>query len=177
MKTADFDVTDTRVVMVDAQPAAVRRAARRLELARPVVQAIEAVGLADRLALAPTRLDSREGEEQVYGMVGRLHGVLAERVEPHELAAFDRPGHVKVIWDIRVKAGGETGAILSTTTRFIATDPSSRDRLRAAWGVLGPASAALSKRTLAAVKRYAEDQDERQAARASNPRPAYPMAA
>jgi hypothetical protein len=43
-----FDVTDTRVVLID-------------ELAQTVGQAIETLGLADRLVLAPTRLESREG--------------------------------------------------------------------------------------------------------------------
>jgi hypothetical protein len=155
-----FDVTETHVVLVDAHPAAVFGAVERLALAHAVVQAIEALGLTDRLALAPTRLGSGNGEEHVYGMAGRLDGVPAVRVDPHDLGAFDRPGYVKVIWDVRVEAGGETGTILSTTTRFVSTDHASRERLGAAWGVLGPVSAALSKRALAAVKRYAEDQDE-----------------
>jgi hypothetical protein len=172
MKTADpnaarlidtyartFDVSETRVVLVDAHPAAVFGAVERLEPARTVVHAIEAVGLADRLALAPTRLASAKGEEHVYGMAGRLDGVPAERIDPHDPGAFDRPGYVKVIWDVRVEAGDETGT-MSTTTRFVSTDHSSRERLGAAWGVLGPVSAALSKRALSAVKRYAEDQDE-----------------
>ena len=74
--------------------------------------------------------------------------------------APEHPGYVKVIWDVRVEPGPESGTTLSMTTRFVSTDHSSRESLRAAWGVLGPASAALSKRALAAVKRYAEDQDE-----------------
>jgi hypothetical protein len=44
------------------------------------------------------------------------------------------------------------------TTRFVSTDHASRERLRAAWRVLGPVAAALSKRALSAVKRSAEDQ-------------------
>jgi hypothetical protein len=128
-----FDVSDTRVVPVDAQPAAVLAAVERVELSRTVVRAIEALGLADRLALSPTRLESRSGGEHVYGMAGRLDGVPAERVDPHDLGA-----------------------------RFVCTDNASRERLRAAWGALGPASAALSKRALAAVKRYAEESAVRQ---------------
>jgi hypothetical protein len=53
-----FDTTETRMVLVDAHPATVLGGVERLELARTVVHAIEAVGLADRLALAPTRLDA-----------------------------------------------------------------------------------------------------------------------
>jgi hypothetical protein len=142
-----FDVTDTRVVLVDASPAAVHAAGERLELAHAVRQAIEGLGLAGRLVLAPTRLGSREGEH-VYGMAARLDG------------AHDRPGHVKVIWDVRVEPGPESGTTLSMTTRFVSTNRSSRGSLRTAWGVLGPVAAALSKRALAAIKRYAEDRDE-----------------
>jgi hypothetical protein len=77
--------------------------------------------------------------------------------------------YVKVIWDVRVQPGPESGPTLSMTTRFVTTDHSSRERLRAAWSVLGPVSAALSKRALAALKRYAEDQDRAQAAEAGRP--------
>jgi hypothetical protein len=93
-------------------------------------------------------------------MAWRVDGVAAESVDPQHLRAFDRPGYVKLIWDVRVEAGGETGTLLSTTTRFVSTDHVSRERLRAAWGVFGPVSTALSKRALTAVKRYAEEQDE-----------------
>jgi hypothetical protein len=150
-----FDVTDTRVVLVDASPAVVLAAGERLELAHTVGEAIETLGLADRLVLVPTRLASREGEH-VYGMAARLDGTP------------ERPGYVKVIWDIRVEPGPESGTALSMTTRFVSTDHSSRESLRAAWAVLGPVAAALSKRALSAVKRYAEGQDELPRRRASS---------
>jgi hypothetical protein len=67
---------------------------------------------------------------------------------------------VKVIWDVRVEPGPESGTALSMTTRFVSTDDSSRESLRAAWGVLGPVAAALSKRALEAVKQCAEDLGE-----------------
>jgi hypothetical protein len=133
-----FDVTDTRVVLVDASAAAASAAGERLEIARTVGQAIEALGLADRLTLAPTRLEAREGEH-VYGMAA---------------------GSVKVIWDLRVQPAPESGTTLSMTTRFVSTDHPSREGLRAAWAVLGPLAGELFKRVLAGVKRYAEDQDE-----------------
>jgi hypothetical protein len=141
-----FDVTDTRVVLVDASPAAVLAAGERVELAHTVGQAVEALGLADRVVLAPTRLGSREGEH-VFGMAARLDG------------APDRPGYVKVFWDVRVQPGAESGTTVSMTTRFVATDDSSREGLRAAWGVLGPVAAALTKQALSAVRRYAEEKD------------------
>jgi hypothetical protein len=152
------DVTETRAVLVDASPEEALAAAARIDVARTVVQAIEALGLSDRLALAPAPLAAGR-REQVYGMAWRVDGGPAERVQPQQLKAFDRPGHVKVLWDVRVEAGTESGTLLSTTTRFVCTDDESQARLAAAWAVFGPVAAALSKRALDAVKECAEADD------------------
>jgi hypothetical protein len=154
-----FDATETRVALIDAAPAAVLRAAERVDVARTVVQAIEALGLGDRLALAPARL-AVGGREHVYGMAWRVDGGPAERVHPQELTSFDRPGYVKVLWDVRVEAGSESGTLLSTTTRVVATDDESRERVEAAWAVFGPIAAALGARAVAAVRETAEAEDE-----------------
>jgi hypothetical protein len=151
-----YDITDTRVALVDADPASVLAAARRLELTRSIVQAMASLGVADHLALFPMALDADGARESVYGMVWRVHGPHTEGISPHELRAFERPGYVKVIWDVRVEAGGESGTILSTTTRFVSTDQVTRERLAEAWGIVGPASKALATRGLAAIKRSAE---------------------
>ena len=132
-------MTDTRVVLVDASRGGIRRG-ERLELARTVAQAIGA-SASDRLGLAPTH--------------GSGPGMARTRLTAWRRAS--RPGYVKVIWDLRVEPGPDSGTTLSMTTRFVSTDHSSRERLWAAWGVVGPVSAALSKRALAAVKRYAEE--------------------
>src|SRR5918992_4697519 len=142
-----FDATETRVALIDAAPAAVLRAAERVDVARTVVQAIEALGLGDRLALAPARL-AGGSREHVYGMAWRGGGGPAETVHAHELRAFDRHGYVKVFWDVRVEAGSETGSLLSTTTRVVSTDDESRGRLEAAWAVFGPVAATLANRAL-----------------------------
>lgn len=155
-----FEVTDSRVLLVDAHPAAVLEGLERLELGRPATDAIQSLGIADRIALAPTLLEARTGGEHVYGLVWRVEGAAPARLEPHEVRTFAGPGHVKVIWDLRVQAGGETGTTLSSTARFIATDDAAREHLRAAWGLIGAVATALSKRALTALKRYAEDHDE-----------------
>ena len=158
-----FDATETRAVLVDAPPAAVLGAAERVDVASTVVQAIEALGLGDRLALAPAPLAAGR-REHVYGMAWRVDGGPAERVHPQQLRAFDRPGYVKVLWDVRVEAGSETGTLLSTTTRVVSTDAESRERLESAWGVFGPVATALATRALTAVKESSEAADELAAA-------------
>jgi hypothetical protein len=154
-----FDTTDTRVVLVDADPATVLRAAERIDLLRTVVGAISALGMADRLALAPALIET-SGRERVYGMAWRVGDGPSAAIDPRGLHAFDGPGYVKLIWDVRVEAGGETGTLLSTTTRAVATDDESRERLEEGWSVLAPVSAELSKRALAAIREQAEDEYE-----------------
>jgi hypothetical protein len=67
---------------------------------------------------------------------------------------------VKVIWDVDIRAGAYDGAVLASTTRFVATDDAARASLHAAWGLVGAVSTALSKRALATLQGYAEEQDE-----------------
>lgn len=151
-----FDVTDTRVVLVDADPAAVLEALEHLDLAAPATSAIRALGIANRIALAPTLLDAGAGAERVYGLVWRIDGGAAARIEPGEVGTFAGPGHVKVFWDVRVRPGAESGSTLSSTARFVATDAAAREHLAAAWGIVGAVSAVLSRRALTTLKRYAE---------------------
>jgi hypothetical protein len=158
MTTLAFDMADTRVVLIDADPATVLSAVERLGLGRTVLDAVESLGVGDRIALAPTPLAAAEDRERVYGMAWRVDGGAADSIAAHELATFERPGYVKVTWEMRIEAGGDSGTILSTRTRFVATDASSRERLATAWAIVGPLSAALSKRALAAVKLMAEEE-------------------
>jgi hypothetical protein len=154
-----FDVTDTLVVAVKGEPETVRVALERLALTDPATRALHALGVADRLALAPTLLAAAQGNDPVFGLVWRVEGP-AQTLAPTDLEAFDTPGHVKVAWDLRVRPSATEGSFLSTTTRFAATDETTRARLLAGWRVIGPLSMSLSQRTLATVKAYVEEQDE-----------------
>jgi hypothetical protein len=157
--TDTVDVTDTVVVAVDAEPETLGEALDRLPLGESATRALDALGVADRIALGPALLASSPGTEHVFGLVWRVEGP-AEMIDPGDLQVFDTPGYVKVIWDVRVRPSGGGGSFLSTTTRFAATDEVTRARLFAGWGVIGPFTKSLSQRTLAAVKAYAEDWDE-----------------
>jgi hypothetical protein len=154
-----FDVTDTLVVSVGAEPETVREALDRVDLTAPVTRALEALGVADRLALPPSLLAAKPGTGLVLGLVWRVAGP-AKTIDARSVRAFDLPGHVKMLWDLRVEPGAGDGALLSTTRRFIATDDAARARLLGAWGVIGTFAQSLSQRTLTAIKRYAEDRDD-----------------
>ena len=155
----NFDVTNTLVVRVDADPQSVRDAVEHLDLSAPAARTLHALGVTDRVALAPTLLAAGPGPQLVFGMVWRIAGP-ATAIDPFHLPAFEVPGHIKVIWDLRIQPGALDGALLSTTRRFTATDDAARARLLAGWGVIGTFAQSLSERTLAAIKRYAEDDDE-----------------
>jgi len=157
--TDTVDVTDTFVLAVDAELKTVREALERLPLGDSAARALDALGIADRVALGPALLASRPGAEHVFGLVWRVEGP-AETIDASELQAFDIPGYVKLIWDVQVRPSAGAGSFLFTTTRFAATDEVTRARLLAGWGVIGPFTKSLSQRTLAAVKAYAEDCDE-----------------
>jgi predicted enzyme related to lactoylglutathione lyase len=132
-----FDVTDTLVVKVDAEAEAVAAALERLDLTASVTAALSAVGAVDRLALAPALLAAQPGPKLVFGLVSR-YGAPSETVEPASVQTFDTPGHVKVIWDLRVQPDALEGAWLSMTRRFAATDEATRARLLDGWGIIGP---------------------------------------
>jgi hypothetical protein len=150
-----YDVSTSHVVAVDAEPATVVAGLDQLQLAQPVVEALELLGASTRLALAPSPLGKATGRERVYGLAWRVDGA-AEPVPAQQLAGFSAPGYIKVIWDVRVDGHADTGTYVSTTTRFVATDETARERLRASWRVLGPVSADLARRALASVKRTGE---------------------
>lgn len=155
-----FDVTTSHVVAVDAPPDAVIAGLDSLELAQPVARTIELLGSARRVALEPTPLVPARGSERVYGLAWHVGRGATARVPAGSLGAFAEPGYVKVIWDVRVKSLEDVGTYVSTTTRFVATDETARDRLLGAWRVLGPMSSDLAKRALASVKHIAERRSE-----------------
>jgi hypothetical protein len=153
-----FDVTDTLVVKVDAEPAAVSAALAHLDLTTSAAAALSAFG-GDRLALAPALLAAQPGPELVFGLVWRYEGAT-ETVDPANIQTFDTPGHVKVIWDLSVQPDALEGTWLSMTRRFAATDETIRTRLLDSWGIIGTVADSLARRIVAAVKAHAEDWDE-----------------
>jgi hypothetical protein len=155
-----FDITQTQVVLVDAHPATVAAGLQRLPLSLPAIAAIEALGITGRLAARPAQLAARGAYERVYGLLWRLVPGEPVRLEPRDIGGFADPGHVKVIWDLDVRAGAQDGAVLASTVRFVATDDPARARLLTAWGLVGSVSTALSKRALATLQAYAEEHDE-----------------
>jgi hypothetical protein len=71
------------------------------------------------------------------------------------LVAFDRagPGQIRMIFDITAMAAGDGMSILATETRVAAMDASARRAFQRYWLVVGPFSALIRRRWLAAAER------------------------
>jgi hypothetical protein len=71
------------------------------------------------------------------------------------LTPFDKagPGQVRMVFDITATAAPDGTSILATETRVAATDASARRAFQRYWFVVGPFSALIRRRWLAAAER------------------------
>jgi hypothetical protein len=99
--------------------------------------------------------------ELVLGAIGqpwRLGGGRSAAVaDGDDFAAFDQPGYAKMAANFRLAPIADGGTIpLSTETRVACTDPASARRFARYWWLIRPASGAIRRSWLAAIKRRAE---------------------
>lgn len=66
--------------------------------------------------------------------------------------ATEEPGTVRIAMDVRAEQAGEV-SVLSTETRIAAIDDAARSAFRRYWRLVGPFSALIRRRWLAAAKR------------------------
>ena len=80
-----------------------------------------------------------------------------EKAGGEEFAAFDRAGYAKMAANFRLAPTAGGGAVrLSTETRVACTDASSARRFARYWRLVRPASGAIRRSWLAAIKRRAK---------------------
>jgi hypothetical protein len=86
----------------------------------------------------------------VMGAAGRPWSPRTRR-----LTAFDKvgPGEVRIVFDVTARPAGEGHALLATETRVSAMDAPARRAFRAYWLAVGPFSALIRRRWLAAADR------------------------
>jgi hypothetical protein len=147
-----------RVLMgVRALPGRLARSPRaRFDADEPLL------GWAVRFGFSILGEDARR--ELVVGAIGqpwRLAGGRGMAVAGgQDFAAFDQPGYAKMAANFRLDlvAGGRATR-LSTETRVACTDPSSARRFGRYWRLIRPASGAIRRSWLRAIKRRAERAD------------------
>jgi hypothetical protein len=100
--------------------------------------------------------------ELVFGAIGQPWRLAGGRgmvavVDGSDFAAFDRAGYAKMAANLRLDPIAGGGAIqLTTETRVACTDPTSARRFARYWRLIRPASGAIRRSWLTAIKRRAE---------------------
>lgn len=102
-------------------------------------------------------LDERAPHEFVLGLVGRFWTPAGgiERIQPAELAVFDKPGMAVAAWNFTVLPTDE-GSLVATETRVRCTDDAARRSFERYWRVVRPFSGAIRMEALRAIRRTAE---------------------
>ena len=129
-----------------------RRRALEVDLRAPVLDGLARNGF--------LRLAEREGEEVVYGVVGRFWALssletIRRLSSPQEFAAFAEPGYARAAMNFAVRAQ-DGGSLVTTETRIAGTDDRARRQFARYWRVIGPGSAAIRISWLNAVRRRAQ---------------------
>lgn len=131
------------------------RRAPRLGDAGPLLAAFEAEGfgvMADEPAW--------DGAHEIaLGAIGRFwrpvhSGPVGEVASAEGLRADQTPNAAKAAFDLRV-VPVEGGSLVTTETRVVATDATSRRPLAAYWALIRPFSGAIRRSWLAAIERRA----------------------
>ena len=106
-----------------------------------------------------TNLGRRPGEEIVLGLQGRFWE-LSGGTACEAAGAFDvpvAPGLARAVWNFRVRDDGG-GSIVSTETRILCGDESSRRSFGRYWALIGPFSGMIRTRMLASIREHALDE-------------------
>jgi len=160
--SAPADVTFVAAVETDLEASALVRAiittraivlgARREATHQPrgLIAQMTAIGWAV-LAEVP-------GREIVMGAATQpwLGDVVFRGIPAAEFAAFNEPGYVKIVWNLRADTAGEFASVFRTETRVVATDPRARARFRWYWARFSPGIVLIRRMMLRAIKAEAE---------------------
>jgi len=120
------------------------------------------LGWAVRFGFSILGQDARR--ELVVGAIGQPWRLAGGRgmavVDGNGFAAFDQAGYAKMAANFRLDpiAGG-SAIQLTTETRVVCTDPTSARRFARYWRLIRPASGAIRRSWLTAIKRRAERAD------------------
>ena len=170
------DVRSCYETVIEAPPEVAYRAAMELDLAESLpVKALLTLRTLPRLwtgggppARGPLTIRTLTGsdfvvlgeetdEEIVIGVVGRFWKANSgiRPVEAEHFTQFEQPGYAKAAMNVRVRPHRD-GATLTTETRVLCTDESSRSKFKLYWALIGPFSGFIRGEMLRAIKREAE---------------------
>ena len=98
-------------------------------------------------------LEEAPGQELVAGTVTQpwVATVRFRGLTPSEFVAFAEPGFTKIVWNIAASPSN-SGSIISTETRVLATSPGARRRFRNYWRVVSPGVKLIRRIMLSKVR-------------------------
>jgi hypothetical protein len=98
------------------------------------------------------------GREVVLGAVTQpwQGDVRFRALAPEAWAAFDEPGHVRIVTAIAVEPLGADGAVVRVHTRVATTDATARARFRRYWAAFSPGILLIRRAMLREIRREAE---------------------
>jgi hypothetical protein len=152
-RASDQFVSETRVVRIEATLAAVVDALDRLQVGDRLLGAVQALGLGERVTAAP---DPPREARTTRGAPGAVTPQRAVTVSW-------RLGEGSVVTarlELLAEADGDEAVLVSAMTRFLTNGTVARERLHAAWGIVGPLAHELPRRWLTAIARLAEEAEE-----------------
>ncbi len=98
--------------------------------------------------------------ELVFGIAEQLasNGITPVLSTPQEFAAFSSRGYVKAAMNFHVQEEGSGWSRVTTETRVLTTDPSSRRKFAWYWRLIYPGSATIRRMLLKAIERRLENE-------------------
>lgn len=114
--------------------------------------------LKEVLALGWVKLAEIPGREIVVGAVTRPWeaDIVFRSVPPERFAAFNEPGYVKIVWNLRADPIGDRESIFRTETRVTTTDAEAREKFRVYWAFFSAGVTMIRQLLLGPVKAEAE---------------------
>ncbi len=103
-------------------------------------------------------VDEQPGQEFVLGLIGKFWALTAklERVNASRYREFNQEGYAKVAWNFAVSKTSHGLVKVSTETRIMCMDDSSRKRFRLYWRLVGPFSGLTRREMLYCARRKAD---------------------
>ena len=180
-----YDETVRRHVVIDADPTTVYEAVWAADLldTGPVVKGLSYLRILPEMVARAVRggpateppemetltledivdtewflLEDREGEEIVFGAVGRFWQPVIEwrEIDPEDFADFDEPGWGKLAASISLRPYGEGRTLATYEARTLTTDAESQRKFRRYWTVIGPFAGYVMKQALRRIETDAE---------------------
>jgi hypothetical protein len=103
-------------------------------------------------------LGARPPEEVIAGAIGRFWRLAGNEPvvlrSPEEFVTFTEPGFAKAVVGFRLDPR-RSGILLTTETRFLATDAATRRLMRRYWRIIRPGSNLIRTEWLRAIRRRA----------------------